>query len=222
MNRCQRLLLAAMALPTFAISPMPPASADPCPDAEVVFARGTDEPPGIGRMGEPFVNDLRAAMNGKTVGVYAINYPAISDWNTTGLGVADTVAHVQDMAARCPSTKLVLAGYSQGAAVVSLATESALPPFFNPPPGSSGTLPRNAASSVAAVALFGMPSMDYLNAHGSPAIAVGPQYLDKTINLCVPEDPVCAPGGIDGMSHGSYVVNGMVLQGAGYAAQHMN
>lgn len=201
---------------------MPSAIADPCPDAEVVFARGTDESPGIGRMGQPFVDDLRAAANGKTVGVYAVNYPASSDWTTTGIGVADTVARVQDMITNCPSTKLVLAGYSQGAAVVSLATESALPPFFNPPPNAPGTLPPKAASHVAAVALFGMPSTDYVNAHGSPAIAVGPQYLNKTINLCVPEDSVCAPGGIDGMSHGSYVANGMVRQAANYAAQLLN
>lgn len=173
-------------------------------------------------MGEPFVNDLRAALGDKTVGVYAVNYPAISDWNTTGEGVADTVARVRQMAADCPATKLILAGYSQGAAVVSLATETALPQFFRPPPGSSGTIPADQAGNVAAVALLGMPSTDYLNAHGSPAIAVGSRYLGMTINLCVPEDPVCAPGGVDGMSHGSYVVNGMVLQAANYAAQQLD
>jgi cutinase len=46
-------------------------------------------------------------------------------------------------------------------------------------------------------------------------------YLAKTINLCVPEDPVCAPGGIDGMAHGSYAANGMVAQAADFVAQQM-
>jgi len=34
-------------------APMPSASAQPCPDVEVVFARGTAEPPGVGGVGPP-------------------------------------------------------------------------------------------------------------------------------------------------------------------------
>ena len=38
---------------------MPLANAVVCNDIEVVFARGTREAPGIGRVGEAFVSDLR-------------------------------------------------------------------------------------------------------------------------------------------------------------------
>lgn len=38
-------LVAMCALP---ITPVSPAAAQPCPDVEVVFARGTYEPPGVG------------------------------------------------------------------------------------------------------------------------------------------------------------------------------
>ena len=34
---------------------VPVASAQPCPDIEVVFARGTAEPPGVGGTGQAFV-----------------------------------------------------------------------------------------------------------------------------------------------------------------------
>ena len=42
-----------------AISPLATAAA-PCPDIEVVFARGTTEPPGVGGVGQAFVDSLRS------------------------------------------------------------------------------------------------------------------------------------------------------------------
>lgn len=39
---------------------IPSAAADPCPDSEVVFARGTGEPPGVGRVGQAFIDSLRS------------------------------------------------------------------------------------------------------------------------------------------------------------------
>src|SRR5689334_3780085 len=51
------------------------ASADPCPQVEVVFARGRNERPGTGRVGTAFVDALRAKTP-LNVGVYAVNYPA--------------------------------------------------------------------------------------------------------------------------------------------------
>ena len=32
----------------------------PCPEVEVVFARGRTEPPGTGQIGQAFVNSLRS------------------------------------------------------------------------------------------------------------------------------------------------------------------
>ena len=51
---------------------IPGASADPCPDVEVVFARGTFEPPGVGDTGQAFVDALRAQLGGKSVDVYPV------------------------------------------------------------------------------------------------------------------------------------------------------
>ena len=41
-------------------APLPSASAQPCPDVDVVFARGTGEPPGVGGIGQAFVDALRS------------------------------------------------------------------------------------------------------------------------------------------------------------------
>ncbi|MET0698665.1 MAG: cutinase family protein, partial [Mycobacterium sp.] len=58
----------------------PVASADPCPDIEVVFARGTSEAPGVGGVGQAFVDALRSQVGNRSVGVYAVNYAASSDF----------------------------------------------------------------------------------------------------------------------------------------------
>jgi cutinase len=112
----------------------PPAGAgDPgngCPAIDVVFARGTTEPQdgqdqdqdqGLGSVGYPFVNDLQNELAGKTVKFYAVQYGA-SDTQLTAIdGANDMENHVTTMAAQCPGTKFVIAGYSQGASVVDLA-----------------------------------------------------------------------------------------------------
>ena len=45
-------------------APAPSASADPCPDVDVVFARGSGEPPGVGNIGQQFVDGLRGRIGG--------------------------------------------------------------------------------------------------------------------------------------------------------------
>src|ERR1700757_837882 len=98
---------------------LPSATAAPCSDAEVVFARGTTEPPGVGGVGQAFVDALRSQAGGRSVGVYAVDYPATNDFATSvPAGANDASAHVRTMAASCPNTKMVLGGYSQGAAVI--------------------------------------------------------------------------------------------------------
>ena len=76
------------------------AAAAPCPDVEIVFARGTTEPPGVGGIGQAFVDSLRSQLGGRSVGVYAVDYPATDDFvNSTTAGVGDASAHLQATAA---------------------------------------------------------------------------------------------------------------------------
>ncbi len=69
----------------------------PLPDIEVVFARGTDEPPGIGRVGQAFVDALRGKVGNRSMGVYAVNYPASYDFLTAADGANDASTYIQDV-----------------------------------------------------------------------------------------------------------------------------
>ena len=59
-------------------------------------------------------------VNGKSVAVYGVEYPASDDFLRAIDGVNDATVVIQNMAAACPQTKMVLGGYSQGAAVVDI------------------------------------------------------------------------------------------------------
>ena len=129
------------------------ASADDCPDIEVVFARGTNEAPGLGLVGGAFVDSLRGKVGGRSVGAYAVNYPANYDFLAAANGANDASAHIQYMMGACPGTKLVLGGYSQGAAVIDVIAAVPFPAF-----GFNNPLPPNAPDSSPALAVFGNPS----------------------------------------------------------------
>lgn len=220
-----RLIGAVVLMSSALLGPgIPIASAAPCPDVEVVFARGTFEPPGIGSTGEAFVDSLRTLAAGKSVDVYPVNYPASLDFATAADGVIDASNKVRDIAATCPNTKMVLGGYSQGAAVIGYITEDAVPPGFTLPAGITGPMPASVANHVAAVALFGKPSSGFLQTinTSAPPIAVGPLYAAKTTDLCIPEDPICSPGGNDNGAHTLYAVNGLTVQAADFAARRLS
>ncbi|HEX3283344.1 MAG TPA: cutinase family protein [Mycobacterium sp.] len=184
---------------------VPAADAAPCPDVEIVFARGTTEPPGVGGIGQAFVDSLRSQLGGRSVGVYAVNYPASNDFSSsTPAGGDDMSAHVQAMAANCPNTRMVLGGYSQGAAVVDLATTS---------------MPAQVSDHVAAAAEFGGARSAFADSLSpGPLPSIGPLYTAKTIEMCVPNDPICSQGGRDWRAHGAYAQTGMVDQAAAFAA----
>jgi cutinase len=200
-----------------------PAYAAPCPDVEVVFARGTFEPPGVGGVGQAFVDALQARTTDKSIDVYPVNYPASLDFATAADGVIDASNKVRDTAANCPNTKIVVGGYSQGAAVAAYITEDSVPQGFNLPPGLTGPMPPSVADHVAAVALFGKPSSGFMQMiyTGAPPINVGSRYASKTTDLCIPDDPVCAPGGGNNGAHNMYVADGLTDQAADYAASKL-
>jgi cutinase len=88
------------------------------------------------------------------------------------------------------------------------------------PAGLTGPMPASVADHVAAVALFGKPSSGFLQmiANTAPPISVGHLYSDKTADLCIPEDPICSPGGGDSNAHNLYPANGLTDQAATFVA----
>jgi cutinase len=198
-----RLVAAASLAAALMIAPIPlatliPSASAACPDAEVVFARGREEPPGVGAVGDALVNSLRGKTH-MSVGEYGVNYPANI---STGSGANDMSAHVQFMAKNCPNTRIVLGGYSLGAEVADLVTGGRSGFGFTNP------LPPGVDQHVAAVALFGNGS------HG-----VSPAFAGKTIDQCAPGDPICGRG-LNWPSHlqPSYIDSGLVDQAASFAA----
>lgn len=196
------------------------AADDSCVDVAVVFARGTFEGPGVGATGQSFVDALNARLPGQSVSVYGVNYPASLDFGRAVDGIADATNKIQQIAAECPDTKIVLGGYSQGAAVAGYSTSSSVPAGFVLPAGLSGPMPASVASHVSAVVLFGTPNNWVLNVadRGAPPIAIGDLYAGKTLQLCAVGDPICYPGGLDRSAHSSYKSNGMAVQAADFVA----
>jgi cutinase len=186
------LMITPAVLPSPAPSLIPVASAA-CPDAEVIFARGRQEPPGVGAVGDALVNALRS-QTAVSIGVYGVNYPADLDAAT---GARDIGAHVRSMASDCPNTRMVLGGYSLGATAADLfARANALPP--------------DVSQHIAAVALFG---------NGTRRLGPAPAYADRTIDQCANGDPICGKGlNWDSHLQPSYLGSGLVDQAAGYIA----
>ncbi|WP_235690072.1 cutinase family protein [Mycolicibacterium gadium] len=211
------LMVSGVTLVAPALLPSGPtgvASAQPaeCADVQVVFARGTGEPAGIGRVGDAFVDALRPLVPGQSVDVYAVNYPASYDFLRAADGANDASAFVQNTVATCPDTKIVLGGFSQGAAVID-----ALAIANQPTLGFTNLLPPAAADHVAAVAVFGNPSIRLL---GGPLTSLSPQYGYKAIDLCNGADPVCS-GGDDRPAHSLYVQAGLMTQAAQFVASRL-
>jgi cutinase len=202
-------VLAAGAL-TMAPAALPSAAAANCPGAELVFARGRLEPPGAGIIGNALAGALQS--RGKNVGVYAVKYPANTE---VDVGANDMSGHVQYMMDNCPNTRLVIGGYSLGAAVADVVL--AVPfNFF----GFKSPLPAGADGHIAAVALFGNGSQWV-----GPISNFNPVYKERTIEQCHGADPICNPGDPDTWQDNwpqhlanAYVQAGMVNQAADFVA----
>ncbi|MBP1817544.1 hypothetical protein J3E61_001107 [Mycobacterium sp. OAE908] len=221
--------VAILAIGMLLTAQIPAASAQPCPDVEVVFARGTGEPPGVGGVGQAFVDTLRSQIGAKSMDVYPVDYVASGDFGdrigfarTVVDGIRDAGTHVEATAANCPNTRIVIGGYSQGAVVAGYVTAAVIPDSvpaefrsFIPNP-----MPPEVANHVAAVVLFGKPSTQWLSDAGAPPVVIGPLYVPKTLDLCADGDTICngAPLGGPSMAHAMYPMNGMVNQGAEFAA----
>ncbi|HKH52252.1 MAG TPA: cutinase family protein [Mycobacterium sp.] len=200
------LVSAAMA---FTVAPS--AAAQPCPDIEVVFARGTNDAPGLGRPGQAFADALRSQVGGRTLTTYAVNYPANYDFLAAADGAADATTHISQMALTCPSTRIVLGGYSQGAAVVDML--AGIPPLGNKigEVGSAAPLPSSLLPNIAAVAVFGNPATKFSNPITRSV------FGGKAIDLCKDGDPICS-GGRNPFAHSDYVSSGLTSQAANYVA----
>jgi cutinase len=189
---------------------IPTASAS-CSDVELVFARGRLESPGAGIVGNNFVSALRSRVN-KNVSLYAVRYPADTEID---IGANDMSAHVQNTINGCPNTRIVLGGYSLGAAVTDVVVAAPIAAF-----GFTNPLPPGTDQHIAAVALFGNGTQWV-----GPITNFNPTYADRTIDLCHGTDPICNPADPhtwqdNWPQHAGnlYISDGMVNQAADFVA----
>jgi cutinase len=174
------LTLTAVVLPVGTPGAAGSAAAANCPQVQVVFARGRYESPGTGVLGNAFINALESKVGGKSIGTYAVKYPADTE---VDVGANDMSNHIQHMVNNCPDTRLVLGGYSLGAAVTDVVLAVPVSAF-----GFDSPLPAGTDQHIAAVALFGNGSRWV-----GPITNLNPIYNDRTIELCHGADPVCSP-----------------------------
>lgn len=198
----------------------PPASAAPCPQVEVIFARGRTEPPGAGQIGNAFVDALRSK-TAKSVGSYAVNYPADTE---VIQGANDMSKRITYVAANCPDTAMVLGGYSLGAAVADIVLGAPTAMF-----GYTNPLPPQMSDRIAAVALFGNGTIPFFG----PVSEISPLYGGKTIDLCTETDPICSGnlnpddpigdfiGNWSAHQQPAYIDSGLVDQAAAFAAARL-
>ena len=204
-------LAAAVVCAATPLAVAPSATADPCPDIEVIFARGTNDAPGLGNPGQAFADTLRGLVGGRTLTTYAVNYPASYDFLAAADGANDAANRIATMAASCPSTKLVLGGYSQGAAVVDML--AGIPPLGNKigEIGSAPPLSSTLVPNIAAVAVFGNPATKFSNPITTSV------FGGRAIDLCKDGDPICSRGR-NPFAHSDYVSAGLTDQAANYVA----
>ena len=152
-------------------------------------------------------------LGGRSLGIYGVNYPATYDFLAAADGAADATNRIAAMSQQCPSTRYVLGGYSQGAAVVDMLV--GIPPLGDKVGeiGSAPPLPPVLADKVAAVVVFGNPSAKF----GKPVSIAMTPFAGKGIDLCNDGDPICSQGR-NPFAHTSYEKTPLVGQAAGFVS----
>ena len=183
---CVALCLAGCGVPGLSDSLTPPnqgsgAGSGACSDVRLLVARGTGEPGELGFVvGDPLFAALQGQLGAQLSGA-PVDYPA-SSITADGIrqGVEDVTSQLAAQVEDCADQQFALAGYSQGAIVI---TEALL------------ELSPDAAERVAAVVLFGNP----VRAAGTG------QFSGRTLDICATGDTICGGAGNgNGTGHLSY------------------
>ncbi|KAJ4412563.1 hypothetical protein N0V85_003656 [Neurospora sp. IMI 360204] len=190
----------------------PLTSRQSCPKVHIFGARETTAPQGYGTSAG-LVNSIASAYPGSTK--EAIVYPAcggqsscggMSYDNSASQGTSAVVKAVTNLNQRCPDTKIVLVGYSQGGQIMDNALCG----------GAGATLTGNALKAVKAAIFMGDPhnvaglpyNVGTCRAKGFAARPSGFQCSPASPSIiqsyCDSTDPYCCNGN-DANSHQQYV-----------------
>jgi cutinase len=155
-----------------------------CKAYTVIFARGTTESGNVGTIaGPPFFQALATRVGAGNLAVQGVDYSADIPGFLAGGDKAgsQTMANlVQQAMTQCPSSKVVMSGYSQGGQLVHNAAV---------------LLPAAVTGNVAAAVIFGDPD-NGTAVQGVPAA--------RTKIICHPTDNICQHGYLILASHLTY------------------
>ncbi|MGV9887288.1 cutinase family protein [Streptomyces sp. NPDC003395] len=175
-----------------------------CPDVEIIYVHGFT--PRINNVrvedhGEWVTDPLKRQLSPLKVGIHVLQHPGrfaaerpSDSIESVHTGTRKLVTYVQDRHEACPNQKFVLIGYSMGANIVTNAlpggtSEGALV-GARPEPGIA--LDPQVTHSISTIVLFGNPSRKGATAKDLPKVPK--DYRDKTLDICIPNDPVCGQG----------------------------
>ncbi|KAF5008508.1 hypothetical protein FDECE_5208 [Fusarium decemcellulare] len=181
------------------------------PGAHIIVVRGSLEPQGPGIMGDVARKILKRIPDSD---MESLIYPALYEPYVPSqvAGVENMTQLVHDYSDRCPQTKMIILGYSQGAHVTMDVMCGASSDGF------PKTVPQSTfiSDNISAMILMGDPSLTagqpftVGSSHGS---GIFPRHLvggcqsvsDKAISICDAGDPFCEAGGHDLKVHMAYV-----------------
>ncbi|KAK6523318.1 hypothetical protein TWF281_001297 [Arthrobotrys megalospora] len=143
-----------------------------CKQFTLIFARGTEERTNLGSVGTPLAAALAKVLPGGAgdLAVQGVNYAADIRGAIFGGDPKGSQAMAKLVAKACPSTTVILAGYSQGAQLVHNAISQ---------------MSKATAKKVGAVVMFGDPK------YGR---ALGKGLNAKSKTFCNPGDQICKGG----------------------------
>lgn len=115
-------LFGALAAPAPMPAPQSESQASgPCKKVALIFARGTTETGNMGiTVGPSLARQLRSVYGYTNVAVQGVDYGAgfigaMTGAMAQGDGVSNMLKHTKTIMNKCPQTKIILSGYSQGA-----------------------------------------------------------------------------------------------------------
>lgn len=156
----------------------------PCTKLEVIWARGSTEPPPLGYMIGPkfkLAIEKNLGINPEEVLVIGLDYMATFDLPASPeQGIARLAERVKRRAKQCPDMRFVLAGYSQGSDVLYYSLESI----------------AEHKDKIVAITPF---------AHPLVSIGFPPYYSGRVLNLCDQGDRGCGGKGL--LKHFYYGAN---------------
>ncbi|KNG84543.1 cutinase precursor [Aspergillus nomiae NRRL 13137] len=172
-----------------------------CTEYTVLFARGTSEPGNVGVLvGPPLYEAFEEAVGARALSFQGVNgYSASVESYLAGGDAAGSKSMASDateILTKCPDTKFIMSGYSQGCQVVHNAVEQ---------------LPAEIASKISSILLFGDPY------EGKPFPNVDASRV-KTV--CHAGDTICNNSIIILPAHLTYAVN--VAEAAAFAIATAN